>query len=77
MEQLKEGFKSERADWETEKAAVLKRVEDAESALKPVTEELFGLKHQVNAMTSAIFGNYTLQKCSLNIFEIAGLTSNL
>ena len=58
MEQLKEGFKNERANWETEKAALLKRAEDAEAALKPVAEELTGLKHQVNAMTSAIFGKY-------------------
>ena len=58
MEQLKDGFKSERAGWETKKAALLKRVEDAEAALKPVAEELTGLKHQVNAMTSAIFGKY-------------------
>ena len=56
MEQLKEGFKTERANWETEKNALLKRAEDAESALKPVTEELTGLKRQVNAMTSAVFG---------------------
>ena len=60
MEQLKEGFKTERANWEMEKNALLKRVGDAESALKPVAEELSGLKHQVNAMTSAIFGKYTL-----------------
>ena len=60
MEQLKGGFKSERADWETEKAALLEWDEDAESALKPVAKELSGLKHQVNAMTSAIFGKYTL-----------------
>ena len=56
MEQLKEGFKTERANWETEKNALLKREEDAESALKPVAEELTGLKRQVNAMTSAVFG---------------------
>ena len=60
MEQLKDGFKSERADWETEKAVLLKRAEDAEAALKPVAEELSGLKHHVNAMTSAIFGKYSL-----------------
>ncbi|XP_044412477.1 histone-lysine N-methyltransferase SETD2 isoform X2 [Triticum aestivum] len=54
MEQLKEGFKNERASWETEKTALLKWAEDAESALKPVKEELTGLKRQVNAMTSAI-----------------------
>ena len=58
MEQLKEGFKNERASWETQKAALLKRAEDAESALKPVVDELTGLNLQVNAMTSAIFGKY-------------------
>ena len=58
MEQLKDGFKNERASWETEKAALLKRAEDAKEALKPVVEELTGLKHQVDAMTSAIFGKY-------------------
>ena len=60
MEQLKDGFKTERANWEIEKANLLKRAEDAEAALKPVAEELTGLKHQVNAMTSAIFGKYSL-----------------
>ena len=58
MEQLKDGFKNECTSWETEKAALLKRAEDAEAALKPVAEELTGLKHQVNAMTSTIFGKY-------------------
>ena len=62
MEQLKEWFKSERANWDTEKAGLLKRAEDAESALKPVTKELTGLKRQVNAMTSAIFGKYCLPR---------------
>ena len=55
MEQLKDGFKNKRAGWETEKATLLKRAEDAEAALKPVAEELTGLKWQINAMTSAIF----------------------
>ena len=64
MEQLKDGFKNERTNWETEKAALLKRAEDAEAALKPVSEELAGQKHQVDAMTSAVFGKY---------FVIAGL----
>ena len=62
MEHLKEWFKSERANWDTEKAGLLKRAEDAESALKPVAEELSGLKRQVNAMTSAIFGKYLLPR---------------
>ena len=58
MEQLKEGFKTERTNWETEKNALLKRAEDAESALKPVAEELSGLKRQVKAITSAVFGKW-------------------
>ena len=62
MDQLKDGFKNERASWETEKDALLKWAEDAESALKLVVEELTGLKCQVNAMTSAIFGKYLLSK---------------
>ena len=61
IEQLKEGFKNDCASWETEKTTLLKRAEDAESALKPVAEELTGLKRQVNAMTSAIFGKYSCQ----------------
>ena len=56
LEQLKDSFKGERADWEAEKATLLKRAEDAEAALNPVTEELTGLKRQINAMTSAFFG---------------------
>ena len=55
---MKDGFKNERAGWETKKAALLKRAEDAEAALKPVTEELKGLKQQINAMTSDVFGKY-------------------
>ena len=55
-ERLKESFKKERADWATEKAGLTKRAENAEAALKPVAEELTGLKRQINAMTSTIFG---------------------
>ena len=55
MEQLKDVFKGERADWEAEKA-MLKRAEDAKAALNPVTEVLTGLKRQINAMTYAVFG---------------------
>ena len=58
MEKLKETFKKERVDWDIEKAALAKRAEDAEAALKPVVEELTGLKRQINAMTSAVFGKY-------------------
>ena len=56
MEQLKDGFKGERAAWEAERATLLKRAEDAETPLNPVREELTGLKQQINAMTSVVFG---------------------
>ena len=60
MEKLKESFNKDQADWETEKAGLTKRVEDAEAALKPVVDELAGLKRQINTMTSAVFGKYLL-----------------
>ena len=60
MEKLKESFNKDRADWETEKSGLTKRAEDAEAALKPIVDELAGLKRQINAMTSAIFGKYLL-----------------
>ena len=44
MEKLKEGFNKERADWETEKSALLKRAEKAYAALKPLVDELSGVK---------------------------------
>ena len=58
MEKLKESFNQEHAEWETEKSGLTKRAEDAEAALKPIVDELVGLKRQINAMTSAIFGKY-------------------
>ena len=62
MERLKETFNKERADWETEKAGLSKKAEHEEAALKPVVEELTGLKWQINAMTSAVFGKYLYMK---------------
>ena len=56
IEKLKKDFKADQVGWETKKSALLKRAEDAETALKSLAEELAGLKHQVNAMTVAIFG---------------------
>ena len=53
---MKRDFSTERTGWDTEKAALLKRAEDAEAALKPMNDELSGLKHQINSMTVAIFG---------------------
>ena len=75
MEQLKDGFKNKCASWETEKAGLLKRAEYAEAALNPVEEELSSLKHQINAMTSTIFGKYSYSAALLNIFDTAGLTT--
>src|SRR3954471_8355330 len=60
MEQLKEGFKKERADWATEKSALTKRAENAEAALKPVVYELTSIKRQVHAMTAVVFGKPAL-----------------
>ena len=60
MEKLKESFNKEHADLEIEKAGLTKRAEDAEAALKPVVDELTGLKQQINAMTSTVFGKYLL-----------------
>ena len=54
IEGLKRDFSTERTGWDTEKAALLKIAEGAEAALKPVTDELSGLKHQIKCMTSAI-----------------------
>ena len=65
MEKLKESFNQDRAAWETEKAGLTKRAVDAEEALKSVAEELAGLKRQINAMTSAIFGKYLLMYVAL------------
>ena len=62
MEKLKEDFKNERAGWDSEKSSLLKRAEDAEAALNPLAEERTGLKRQINAMTSAIFGKEPLHK---------------
>ena len=62
MEKLKEDFKNERAGWDSEKSSLLKRAEDAEAALNPVAEELTGLKRQINAMTTAVFGKYPFHK---------------
>ena len=56
MEKLKENFKSERVGWDTEKATLLKRAEDAEVALSSVVEELTGLKWQISSMTTTVFG---------------------
>ena len=40
IEQLKQNCSADKTGWEIEKAALLKRAENAEAALKPVTGEL-------------------------------------
>ena len=67
MEQLRESRKKEQADWATEKAALIKRAENAEAALKPVVDEISAVKRQVHAMTSAIFGKLPLSPFSCMI----------
>ena len=67
-EQLKEGFKKERADWATEKAALIKRAENTEAALKPVVDELTIVKRQVHSMTAAIFGKLLLVSLTIWAF---------
>ena len=58
IDQLKQTFSADKDSWETEKTALLKRVEEAEAALKPVTDELSGLRQQITNMSLAIFGKY-------------------
>ena len=43
---------------ESEKTALVKRADDAESRLKTVSDELQTLKNHISRMTSAIFGKY-------------------
>ena len=62
-EDLKRFFDEERTTFEVQKKDLEKRVQDAEGALNPVTEELTGLKRQIDLMTSAIFGKYNLNSC--------------
>ena len=56
IEQLKQNFSTDKNDWETERAALLKRAKNVEAALKLVTDESSGLKYHINSMTAAIFG---------------------
>ena len=63
MEKLKKDFEVERSTWEVQRNALEKRAKDAEAALNPVTRELTGLRHQIELMTSAIFGEYSICLC--------------
>lgn len=71
MEKVKASFDTERVAFETEKAALIKRAEEAESWLAVETQELQGLKHHITNMTVAIFGTppveFCLDKSSTNL----------
>ena len=75
-EDLKKFFDEERTAFEVQKKDLEKRVQDAEGALNPVTEELAGLKRQVDLMISAIFGKHNLNSCLLSLQTVicTGLT---
>ena len=51
-----EKLKSEKAVWDKERAALVERAEAAENQLRPVAEELSGLKRHIVQMSAAIFG---------------------
>ena len=55
---------------ESEKTALTKRADDAESRLKTVSDELHTLKNHISRMTSAIFGKYltTLYACYKHLY---------
>ena len=61
VEKIKAGFDAERTAWETDKAALLKRAEDAEAQLKPASDDLCGLKQHISQMSAAIFGKLNMQ----------------
>ena len=60
FEKTKEGFGAERTAWEADKTALLKKAEEAENKLKPVRDELAGLKQHIIHMTTAIFGKLNI-----------------
>ena len=62
-EKLKNDFEAEQTVWEVQRNALEKRAKDAEEALNPVTQELTGLRQQIELMTSAIFGKYLIYIC--------------
>ena len=53
---VKETLKKAEVSFENEKAILVKRAEEAEAKLEPVTEELATLKGHITTMCSAIFG---------------------
>ena len=62
---MKVGFDAERATWESDKATLVKRAEEAEAQLKQVIDELAGLKHHIIHMTTTIFGKRNMHSISV------------
>ena len=62
-EELKKFFEEEQTAFDVQKKDLEKRAKDAEEALNPVTEELTGLKRQIELMTSVVFGKYLTCTC--------------
>ena len=60
IEKIKASFDGERTAWESDKAALLKKAEEIEDQLKPVIDELAGLKQHITHMTTTIFGKLNI-----------------
>ena len=58
LEKVRAEFTAYQKTAESEKTVLTKRVDDAESRLKTVSDELQTLKNHISRMTSAIFGKY-------------------
>ena len=72
IKKIKAGFDAERTAWETHKAALLKRTEEAKKQLKLVTHELAGLKQHIPHITATIFGKL---KTGTTLFALSFLES--
>lgn len=58
--QSTDALQDAKANFEKGKAELLKRAEDAEAKLEPVTQELATLKGHINEMCVAVFGKFIL-----------------
>ena len=78
FEKVKAGFDTKRTAWETDKAALEREAEDVEAKLKPITEELAGLKQHICQMSAAIFGKiHTQLKIRFSIYLTHLATYNM
>ena len=60
IKKIKADFKPYKEYSETDRAALVKRADDAEGQLKLVTKELTSLKRHISKMTMAVFGKHCL-----------------